>query len=97
MVALFEDIALYSTDMLNNRNMRNKVPLEAVLFFFQNRRDAFITFNFIPLNLDGASINSLVSACFYYAVSEFLLLRASHPKVKTIFSLLFLQPLHYLT
>lgn len=69
MVALFEDIALYSTEMLDNRNMRNKIPLNGLLFFFQNKRDVFITMNFIPPGLDGASISSLVTACFYYSVS----------------------------
>lgn len=68
MVALFEDIAEYSKEMLNLRNVRNKVSLEALLLFMQNKRDVFIAINFFPPNLSGASMSSLISACFYYSV-----------------------------
>ena len=68
MVALYDEIMEYGREELNFRRLRNKIPLEVILCFFKAEKNAFLTTNFVPPGLDGDTVYSLVSACFYYAV-----------------------------
>jgi hypothetical protein len=65
---LFDKIDEYSREELQMSRAGRCVALEAVLLFFANKKNVFITLNFLSPTIDGNSVAILVSACFYYAV-----------------------------
>lgn len=84
MAGLFKDIAVYSRDELEHcKQLRNKISLDAIISFFQNGKDEFVTLNFLSGGMEEHSTAMVVCACFYYAVSSCRLFYVSCPTVDT--------------